>query len=108
MAPPGCSEEELLAELVTSAVLVQGCWVCASHVRLEYRQIRAVRDYILLLFSRNRVVKHEQLRGLSLNKENLRDLMVPLAVQRANVGWEFKVRNHMDVYNFETVRFPYF
>ncbi|KAG0614812.1 hypothetical protein M758_6G205100 [Ceratodon purpureus] len=90
MAPAGCSEEELLAELVNSANLVQGCWVCASHVRPQYRPIRAQRDYILLLFSRNRVVKYEQLRGLPLNKETLRDLMVPLAVQRAGVGWEFK------------------
>ena len=92
MAPAGCSEEELLAELVHSAVLVQGCWVCASHIRPVYRDLRAQRDYILLLFSKNRVVKHEQLRGLRLGKERLRDLMVPLAVQRADVGWEFKVR----------------
>lgn len=90
MAPAGCSEEEVLAELVNSAVLVQGCWVCASHIRHEYCQTRPQRDYILLLFSRNRVVKHEQLRGLTLSKEGLRDLMVPLAVQRAGVGWEFK------------------
>ena len=100
MAPAGCSEEELLAELVNSANLVQGCWVCASHVRPQYRPIRAQRDYILLLFSRNRVVKYEQLRGLPLNKETLRDLMVPLAVQRAGVGWEFKVGYQMNLFIF--------
>jgi hypothetical protein len=50
MAPAGCSEEEVLAELVNSAVLVQGCWVCASHIRHEYCQTRPQRDYILFLF----------------------------------------------------------
>jgi hypothetical protein len=44
MAPTVCSEEELLAEVVNSIVLVQGCWVRVSHVRLEYHQIRPQRD----------------------------------------------------------------
>jgi len=94
-----CSEEELLAVLGDFAVLVQGCWVSGSHVRPEYGgQLRPVRDYILFLFSKNRVVKHEQLRGLTLGKEALREIMVPIAVQRATVGWEFQVRNQMDVH----------
>jgi len=92
-----CTEEELLAVLGNFAVLVQGCWVSGSHVRPEYGNQRPVRDHILFLFSRNRVVKHEQLRGLTLNKETLREIMVPIAVQRATVGWEFQVRNPMNV-----------
>lgn len=94
-----CSEEELLAVISNFAVLVQGCWVSGSHVRPEYGgDLRPIRDYILLLFSKNRVVTHEQLRGLSLAKEALRHIMVPIAVQRANVGWEFQVRTQMNIH----------
>lgn len=87
-----CSEEELLAVLGNFAVLVQGCWVSGSHVRPEYGDVRPQRDYVLFLFSKNRVVNHEQLRGLTLSKEALREIMQPIAVQRASVGWEFQVR----------------
>lgn len=100
-----CSEEELLAVLGDFSVLVQGCWVSGSHVRPEYGSMRPVRDYILFLFSKNRVVKHEQLRGLTVNKEELREIMVPIAVQRATVGWEFQVRNQMNVHILKRMRF---
>lgn len=94
-----CNEEELLAVLGNFAVLVQGCWVSGSHVRSEYGGVRPQRDYILFLFSKNRVVNHEQLRGLTLSKEALREIMQPIAVQRASVGWEFQVRIELNAYS---------
>uniref|UniRef100_A0A7I4FJY4 DNA-directed RNA polymerase III subunit RPC5 n=1 Tax=Physcomitrium patens TaxID=3218 RepID=A0A7I4FJY4_PHYPA len=112
MAPAGCSDEELLNVLSNFAVLVQGCWVAASHIRPEYRGgLRAMRDYILFLFSKNRVVKHEQLRGLPLTKGALREIMVPIAVQRAGVGWEFQedtdksfIKKHQSVVKEQTAQ----
>jgi hypothetical protein len=37
------------------------------------------------------VVLHEQLEDLPISKEALREIMLSLAVQRSNVGWEFQV-----------------
>lgn len=89
LAPMGCTEAEVLDVLQQKALLVQGCWVAASFIRYE-QPLSIIRDYILSLFNKNRVVLHEQLEDLPISKEALREIMLSLAVQRSNVGWEFQ------------------
>ncbi|KAH9305597.1 hypothetical protein KI387_010001, partial [Taxus chinensis] len=89
LAPAGSTEQEVLNILQLYALLVQGCWVPASPLRYS-GEICKVRDYILLLFNKNRLVRHEQLEELKLPKEILREVLVSLAIQRpAAGGWEF-------------------
>jgi DNA-directed RNA polymerase-3 subunit RPC5 len=90
LAPMGCTEAEVLDVLQQKALLVQGCWVAASFIRYE-QPLSIIRDYILSLFNKNRVVLHEQLEDLPISKEALREIMLSLAVLRSNVGWEFQV-----------------
>lgn len=90
LAPPGCSEQEVLDVLKGIALLVQGCWVAPSVLRYS-GPITVVRDYILLLFTKSRVVRHQELDELKVPKEMLREVLVSLAVQRgAAAGWEFQ------------------
>jgi len=89
LAPMGCTEAEVLDVLQQKALLVQGCWVAASFIRYE-QPLSIIRDYILSLFNKNRVVLHEHLEDLPISKEALREIMLSLAVQRSNVGWEFQ------------------
>ncbi|KAI5076306.1 hypothetical protein GOP47_0008371 [Adiantum capillus-veneris] len=90
LAPAGCSEEEVLSVLEDMAHLVQGCWVAASSLRYS-GQICILRDYMLSLFTKNRVIRHDQLEELKVPKEMIREVLLPLAVQRpAEGGWEFQ------------------
>eukprot|EP01018_Ginkgo_biloba_P006541 Gb_35421 [translate_table: standard] len=90
LAPVGSTEQEVLEVLQQYAHLVQGCWVAASFLRYN-KAICIIRDYILLLFSKNRLVHHEQLQELKVPKEMIREVLVSLAVQRpAAGGWEFQ------------------
>lgn len=90
LAPSGCTEAEVLRVLKDKAVLVQGCWVASSCLRYVY-PMTVMRDFILYLFHKNRVVLHEQLEELNASKEVLREIMLSIAVQRGAVGWEFQV-----------------
>ncbi|KAH7420883.1 hypothetical protein KP509_13G028000 [Ceratopteris richardii] len=90
LAPAGCSEEEVLSVLEDMAHLVQGCWVAASSLRYS-GEICILRDYLLLLFTKNRVIRHDQLEELKVPKEMIKEVLLPLAVQRpAEGGWEFQ------------------
>lgn len=90
LAPAGCTEEEVLSVLEDMAHLVQGCWVAASSLRYS-GQICILRDYILSLFTKSRVIRHDQLEELQVPKEIIREVLLPLAVQRpAEGGWEFQ------------------
>ncbi|XP_057858301.2 uncharacterized protein LOC131067349 [Cryptomeria japonica] len=90
LAPAGSTEQEVLDVLQQYALLVQGCWVPASPLRYN-GEICKVRDYILLLFNKNRLVRYEQLEELKVPKETLREVLVSLAIQRpATGGWEFQ------------------
>eukprot|EP00250_Pteridium_aquilinum_P012057 c20483_g1_i1 orf=65-2383(+) len=90
LAPTGCTEEEVLSVLEDMAHLVQGCWVAASSLRYS-GQICILRDYMLSLFTKNRVIRHDQLEELQVPKEMIREVLLPLAVQRpAEGGWEFQ------------------
>lgn len=89
LAPAGCKEEEVLSVLDDMAHLVQGCWVAASSLRYT-GEICIVRDYILSLFTKSRVIRHDDLEDLQVPKEIIRDVLLPLAVQRPTEGgWEF-------------------
>lgn len=90
LAPKESSELDVLKVITSFASLVQGCWVANSDLRYK-APMTLFRDYILLLFSKNQVIKHEQLRGLPISKEQLREIMTPIAVQRGGVSWEFQV-----------------
>lgn len=90
LAPSGCTEQEVLSVLQDMAHLVQGCWVAASALRCS-GHICIVRDYILSLFTKNRVILHHQLEDLHVPREMIREVLLPLAVQRpAAGGWEFQ------------------
>lgn len=90
LAPAGCTEEEVLSVLEDMAHLVQGCWVAASSLRYS-GQICILRDYMLSLFTKSRVIRHDQLEELQVPKETIREVLLPLAVQRpAEGGWEFQ------------------
>lgn len=111
LAPTGSTEEEVLEILQQFAYLVQGCWVAASSLRYN-GDICKVRDYILLLFNKNRLVRHEQLEELKLPKETIREVLVSLAVQRpAAGGWEFLeatdrsfMKNHQNIVKEQSQR----
>lgn len=111
LAPTGSTEEEVLEVLQQFAYLVQGCWVAASSLRYN-GDICKVRDYILLLFNKNRLVRHEQLEELKLSKETIREVLVSLAVQRpAAGGWEFQeatdrsfMKNHQNIVKEQSQR----
>ena len=90
LAPKESSELDVLEVITSFASLVQGRWVANSDLRYK-APMTLFRDYILLLFSKNQVIKHEQLRGLPISKEQLREIMAPIAVQRGGVSWEFQV-----------------
>ncbi|KAJ7529635.1 hypothetical protein O6H91_15G059500 [Diphasiastrum complanatum] len=89
LAPQNCIEQEVLDVLQKKALLVQGCWVAGSFLRYKGTTC-IIRDYLLLLFTKNRVVRREQLDELRVPKEILRELLLSIAVQRAAAGgWEF-------------------
>ncbi|GBG90570.1 hypothetical protein CBR_g50913 [Chara braunii] len=89
LAPHGSSELQLLEVVQRKAMLVQGCWVAASYLRYN-RVVATIRDYILLLFTKNRIVTRDMLEPLNVSKEILREILSHLAVQRGpGMGWEF-------------------
>ncbi|KAL3700178.1 hypothetical protein R1sor_018200 [Riccia sorocarpa] len=90
LAPEDCTEEEVLNVLQEKAVLVQGCWVAASNLRY-HKPVTIVRDYLLSLFTKSRVVEHSQLEELRIPKDILREILSSFAVQRGvTQSWEFQ------------------
>ncbi|KAL2651484.1 hypothetical protein R1flu_019612 [Riccia fluitans] len=90
LAPENCTEQEVLNVLQEKAVLVQGCWVAASNLRY-HKPVTIVRDYLLSLFTKNRVVEHSQLEELRIPKDILREILSSFAVQRGvTQSWEFQ------------------
>ncbi|KAG6549694.1 hypothetical protein Mapa_008674 [Marchantia paleacea] len=90
LAPDDCTEQEVLNVLQEKAVLVQGCWVAASSLRYS-KPVTIVRDYLLCLFTKNRVVQHSQLEELRISKEILREILLSFAIQRGvTASWEFQ------------------
>ncbi|GBG76284.1 hypothetical protein CBR_g22032 [Chara braunii] len=90
LAPHGSSEQQLLEVVQRKAMLVQGCWVAASYLRYN-RVVATIRDYILLLFTKNRVVTRDMLEPLNVSKEILREILSHLAMQRGpGMGWGFQ------------------
>lgn len=69
VAPEGCTERAVLAVLQQKALLVQGCWVAASSLRYGAGNPTCiVRDYILLRFTKNRVIQKEDLEHLKVRR----------------------------------------
>jgi hypothetical protein len=90
LAPPDCTEQEVLNVLQEKAVLVQGCWVVASGLRYS-KPVTIIRDYLLLLFTKNRIVEHSQLEDLRISKDILREILLSFAVQSGvTASWEFQ------------------
>ncbi|CAM6101262.1 unnamed protein product [Calypogeia fissa] len=90
LAPHDCTEQEVLAVLQEKAVLVQGCWVVASNLRYS-KPVTIIRDYLLLLFTKSRVVQHSQLENLRISKDILREILLSFAVQSGvTASWEFQ------------------
>lgn len=88
---PGYSEEDVLKVLPEHAILVQGLWVAKSPLRCQNSQQSLIRDYILLLFSANRCIHHDQLKVLRVPNEILKHYLTPLAVERSTFNnWKFK------------------
>jgi DNA-directed RNA polymerase-3 subunit RPC5 len=111
LAPTGSTEKEVLEVLLQFAYLVQGCWVATSSLRYN-GDICKVRDYFILQFNKNRLVRHEQLEELKLPKETIREVSVSLVVQRPAVGgWEFQevtnrsfMKNHQNIVKEQSQR----
>jgi len=67
VAPEGCSERAVLAVLQQKALLVQGSWVAASSLRYRAGNPTCVaRDYILLRFTKHRVIQNKDLEHLQV------------------------------------------
>lgn len=90
LAPHDCTEQEVLIVLQEKAVLVQGCWVVASNLRYS-KPVTIIRDYLLLLFTKSRIVQHSQLEDLRISKDILREILLSFAVQSGvTASWEFQ------------------
>ncbi|KAL4184351.1 hypothetical protein AMTRI_Chr10g225170 [Amborella trichopoda] len=91
-APVGLTEQEVLKVLQKHAHLVQGYWVPKSPLRYEAEYCK-VRDYILLLFHKERVIQHDEVKGLlSWKTEIFEKVMNPLGSRNRELKrWEFKL-----------------
>ncbi|XP_058081969.1 uncharacterized protein LOC131229905 [Magnolia sinica] len=87
---PANSEDDVLKVVQQYADLVQGLWVSKSSLLYEGFEALA-RDYILLLFSKNRFIRHDELKGLKVHNQILKRILLPLAVERSAFrDWKFK------------------
>lgn len=92
----------VLEAVLSCSVLVQGCWVVASHVIFpdsKEAAKRSARDYILWCFSQRRLVPRKDIMGVvKLPNEAVRQMMQTLAEQRfiPQHGWEFKLETDLD------------
>ncbi|KAL5987746.1 hypothetical protein ACLOJK_035498 [Asimina triloba] len=87
---PADSKDDVLKVLQQFADLVQGVWVAKSSLRCVGAEVLA-RDYILLLFSRNRFIHHDELKGIKVPNEILKRILTSVAVERSVLhDWKFK------------------
>ncbi|GJP51728.1 hypothetical protein CLOM_g10874 [Closterium sp. NIES-68] len=90
LLPEGTQEQQVLALLQHKALLVQGCWVAPSSMRCPVGPTCVVRDLLLLLFTKHRVIQREHVAHLNVPRELLRELFLSIGTSRGpNTGWEF-------------------
>ncbi|CAI5946963.1 unnamed protein product, partial [Closterium sp. NIES-65] len=90
LLPAGTQQQQVLALLQHKALLVQGCWVAPSSMRCPVGPTCVLRDLLLLLFTKHRVIRQEHVAHLKVPKELLRELLLSIGIPRGpNTGWEF-------------------
>ncbi|CAI5486119.1 unnamed protein product [Closterium sp. Naga37s-1] len=90
LLPAGTQQQQVLALLQHKALLVQGCWVAPSSMRCPVGPTCVLRDLLLLLFTKHRVIRPEHVAHLKVPKELLRELLLSIGIARGpNTGWEF-------------------
>mmetsp|Transcript_4425 Transcript_4425/g.15842 ORF Transcript_4425/g.15842 Transcript_4425/m.15842 type:complete len:719 (+) Transcript_4425:152-2308(+) len=135
LSPRGVADEQLLSSLSQMAHLVQGCWIGNSDIWFSivegsddefllrsgarvlstsknrdflenYRELCvALRDYVLFLFSQQRILGREQLEGLGTPPDGWRSILAGLAVPApSHGGWDFKeATDHLFLSQFPSV-----
>ncbi|CAI5466402.1 unnamed protein product [Closterium sp. Yama58-4] len=66
LLPAGTQEQQVLALLQHKALLVQGCWVAPSSMRCPVGPTCVLRDLLLLLFTKHRVIRQEHVSHLKV------------------------------------------
>ncbi|GMH24116.1 hypothetical protein Nepgr_025959 [Nepenthes gracilis] len=85
--------EDVLHVLKQWAHLVQGLWVPKTAIRHPNAQGFAplARDYMLLLFSQNPIIKNAQIQALGSRKDVVKNILSELAVERLSCkDWKFR------------------
>lgn len=89
---PDDSDNDFLAVLQHHADLVQGLWVPKSTLLKLKGMDAAIRDYVLLLFSKNTVISSKQLEGSGRRIEVPVHVLNPFAIFRpCSNDWKFKM-----------------
>ncbi|KAL2897049.1 DNA-directed RNA polymerase III subunit RPC5 [Bienertia sinuspersici] len=90
---PEDSDEDILQVLQKHARLVQGLWVPKTGIRyLQSQPVESLaRDFALVLFSQNPVIKDSQLKDLGSHKSVGKAVLREIAVERPSCkDWKFK------------------
>ncbi|KAK9120448.1 hypothetical protein Syun_018065 [Stephania yunnanensis] len=89
---PDDSDDDILAVLQRHADLVQGLWVPNStFLKLKHMEA-AIRDYVLLLFSKNNIINSKQLEGSGRRVEVPPHVLSPFAIFRPiSNDWKFRM-----------------
>ncbi|CAI5974782.1 unnamed protein product [Closterium sp. NIES-65] len=101
LLPAGTQQQQVLALLQHKALLVQGCWVAPSSMRFPVAppgcwvapsSMRCpvgptcvLRDLLLLLFTKHRVIRQEHVAHLKVPKELLRELLLSIGILRGAI-----------------------
>lgn len=88
---PNDTVEDVLGVLQKYALLVQGLWAPRSLLLFEDKVKCLARDYVLLMFSKNSVVKFQQLFVNAKLRDHIKSFLSMFAVERPDFkDWKFK------------------